>query len=207
MKNIIIAGASRTGKSSLAKRINEKYHHFAISLDKLVFAFQEAYPQLDIILNWNREKTAENLAPFIGHFIGMFSSADGRGLLPYSHGEINENKFLLEGAYFNFDKIFSILKTYGKEDLKNNFILIGLVQKNKTVDEFVRDFKKYDTINDWTYNFDDNELKEIAEDFISFNNSMYEHLIEYGFTIYDTSIDREQVFDKIINDINRWCIN
>ena len=30
---------------------------------------------------------------------------------------------------------------------------------------------------------------------------MTDHLLKYGFTIYDTSKEREQVFDKIIEDI------
>jgi hypothetical protein len=90
---------------------------------------------------------------------------------------------------------------YGIEELKDNFILIGLVQNNKTVDEFISDFKKYDTEDDWTYGFDDDDLREIAEDAISFGRSMTDHLVKYGFTIYDTSAEREQIFDKIIEDI------
>ena len=49
------------------------------------------------------------------------------------------------------EMISSILKTYGIESLKNHFILIGLVQNRKTADEFVNDFKKYDTEDDWIY--------------------------------------------------------
>ena len=60
MKNIIIAGPSRAGKSTLARKINEELNYFVISLDKLVATFQGAYPQLDIRLNWNRRKTTDN---------------------------------------------------------------------------------------------------------------------------------------------------
>ena len=201
MKNIIIAGASRTGKSTLAKRINEEFNHYVISVDKLAATFQAAYPQLNIRLNWDREKTTDNIAPFLGHYLGMFSSADGRGLLPYSHGAVKGNRFVLEGGYFNFDKILPILKAYGIEELKDEFLLIGLAQNNKTVDEFINDFKKYDTKDDWTYNFSDDELREVSEDAISFSQSMSDHLVKYNFTIYDTSTEREQVLDQIVEDI------
>jgi hypothetical protein len=30
---------------------------------------------------------------------------------------------------------------------------------------------------------------------------MTEHLTKYGFTIYDTSAERERVFEKIIEDV------
>lgn len=131
MKNIIIAGPIRAGKSTLARKINEELNYFVINLDKLVAVFQGAYPQLNIKLNWNRRKTTDNLAPFLGHYLGMFSSADGHGLLPYSHGAVKGNRFVLEGAYFDFEKISSILKTYGIEEFKDNFLLIGLVQNKK----------------------------------------------------------------------------
>ena len=201
MKNIIIAGPSRAGKSTLARKINEELGYFVVGLDKLAAAFQAAYPQLDIRLAWNREKTTANLAPFLGHFLGMFSSPDGRGLLPYSHGAVKENRFVLEGGYFDFEQISSILKLYGIEALKDHFLLIGLVQNKKTVDEFVSDFKKYDTQDDWTYGFDDDALREISEDAIAFSRSMSAHLAEYGFTIYDTSTQREQVLEQIVEDI------
>lgn len=202
MKNIIIAGPSRAGKTTLARKINEELNYFVISLDKLVATFNGAYPQLNIRLNWNRKKTTDNLAPFLGHFLGTFSSG---------HGTINElnlrghavkgNRFVLEGGYFNFENILPILKMYDIEELKDNFILIGLVQNKKTADEFVSDFKKYDTEDDWTYSLDDDDLREIGEDAIPFSRSMTDHLIKYGFTIYDTSKNREQVFDKILEDI------
>lgn len=201
MKNIIIAGPSRSGKSTLARKINEELNYFVISVDKLVAIFQEAFPQLNIRLNWNREQTTENIAPFLGHYLGMFSSTDGHGLLSYSHGNVKGNRFVLEGGYFDFEKILPILKMYKIEELKDKFILIGLVQNNKTIDEFVSDFKKYDTEDDWTYNFSDEELRDVSKDVISYSQTMSDHLIKYGFTIYDTSNNREQVFGKIVKDI------
>ena len=201
MKNIIIAGPSRAGKSTLARKINEELNYYVISVDKLVAVFQGAYPQLNIKLNWNREKTTENLAPFLGHYLGMFSSTDGRGLLTYSHGVVAGNKFVLEGGYFDFDKISPILKMYEIEELKDNFILVGLVQNNKTVEDFISDFKKYDTEDDWTYNLRDDDLRKISEDAISFSRSMSDHLVKYGFTIYDTSKDRERILEQIVKGI------
>ena len=202
MKNIIISGSGRAGKTTLARKINEELNYFVISVDKLVAVFQGAYPQLDIRLNWNRRKTTDNIAPFLGHFLGAFSSSHGVAYeLHLRAHAIKGNRFVLEGGYFNFEKIVPILKMYGIEELKDNFLLIGLVQNNKTVDEFINDFKRYDTEDDWTYNFSDDDLREISEDTISFSRSMTDYLVKYGFKIYDTSTEREQVFNKIIEDI------
>lgn len=205
MKNVFIVGPSRAGKTTLAKRLSEEVHYFVISLDKLVAIFQAAYPQLDIRLNWNREKTTENIAPFIGHFLGLFSTGEGiAGGLNLRAHNVKDNCFVLEGGYFDFEKIASILNEYGVEELKDRFILIGLVQGQKTVDEYVHDFKKYDTADDWTYNFSEDELREyVTHDAIPFNQEMTDSLEKFGFTIYDTSTERERVFDRIIEDIIR----
>jgi len=48
-KNIIIVGANRTGKTTLAERLSDKSNYFVISLDKIVATFGRAYPQLDIL--------------------------------------------------------------------------------------------------------------------------------------------------------------
>jgi hypothetical protein len=203
LKNIIIAGASRTGKTTLAKMLNARFGHFVISLDKLAAVFDGAYPQLDIRLNWNREKTTDNIAPFIGHFLGAFSSGHGvpRELNLKAHA-VEGNRFVLEGAYVNFDKILPVLKTYGVNELRERFTLIGLSQNNKTADEYVRDFKKYDAADDWTYGLSDDELRDYAvNDAIPFNREMTAHLLEHGFTVYDTSMEREKVFARIIAEV------
>ena len=203
MKNIIIVGASRTGKTTLAERLNEELNYFVISLDRVVAAFGRAYPQMDIRLHWDYEKVKDNLAPFLGHFLGVFSDfrqvEDDQNLRARA---IKGNRFVLEGACFNFDIISSVMNEYGIEKLNEHFILIGLVQNKKTADEFVRDFKKYDTEDDWTYEWSEEELREYAVSrAIPFNREMTENLVKYGFTVYDTSIEREQIFDKIIEDI------
>jgi len=202
MKNIIIAGPSRAGKSTLARKINEELNYFVVSVDKLAAMFQGAYPQLNIKLNQNRRKTTDNLAPFLGHFLGAFSSNHGAAYeLNLRAHAVKGNRFVLEGGYFNFEKILSILRMYEIEELKDNFFLIGLVQNKKTADEYFNDFRKYDTEDDWTYSLDDDDLREVSQEAISFSRSMTDHLVKYGFTIYDTSTEREQVFDKIIEEI------
>jgi len=202
MKNIIIAGTGRAGKSTLARKLKEELNCFVINNDKLVAIFGEAYPQLDIRIG-NGQKSIENIAPFIGHFLGMFSAPDGCGLFPYTHGALGENRFVLEGWSFDFEQIVPILKMYGIEELQDKFLLIGLVQNEKTVHELVSDMKKYDAKHDWTYGLDDDSLRKIAEDNISYSRFASEYLPEYGFAIYDTSTEREQVLDQIVEDVKQ----
>jgi hypothetical protein len=168
--------------------------------------FDRAYPRLNVRIAWDYDKATANVAPFLGHFLGMFSSNHGMAdELNLRKHAVKGNRFVLEGGHFDFEKIMPILKIYGIEVLKDNFILIGLVQNKKTADEFFNDFRKYDTEDEWTYSLNDDELKElIRKDLIPSNKYMTDILVEYGFTIYDTSFEREKVFDEIIKDIKLY---
>lgn len=202
MKSIIIAGPGRNGKTTLARKINEELNYFVISLDKLMTAFARAYPQLNVRIAWDFQKATANVAPFLGHYFGMLSSGEGYAddLNLRTHA-IKGNRFVLEGGHYDFEQISSILKTYGIEALKDRFILIGLVQNQKTAQEYFDDLRKYDTPDEWTYGFSDDELREFSEMSVSFNREMTEYLRKHGFTLYDTSADRERVFAEIMADI------
>ena len=202
MKNILIVGPARYGKTSLAKKINEELNYFVINLDKLMTVFGKAYPQLDVRIAWDYDKATANVAPFLGHFLGIFSSSHGFvDDLNLRKHDVKGNKFVLEGGHFDLDKISSILKTYGIEELKDRFILIGLVQDKKTAKEFFNDIRKYDTEDDWTYSLDDDDLMELCGFLVSDSQDMWKNLTKYGFTIYDTTTERERVFEKVIEDI------
>ena len=202
MKNVIITGTGRNGKTTLAKKISEELNYFVISLDKLMTAFAMAYPQLDIRIAWNYQKAMDNVAPFLGHYLGLLSTDNGfADKLNLRKHAVKGNRFVLEGSHFDFEKISSILQTYGINDLKDKFILVGLVQNKKSAKEVFRDLRKYDTEDDWTYDLDDNYLMELCEIFVSHNQEMLDYFEKYDFSIYDTSGDRDEVFTKIIKDI------
>ena len=97
--------------------------------------------------------------------------------------------------------ITRILKSYNCDSLKEKFILIGLVQREKNAEDFYRDFRKYDTDKDWTFHLSDEELMNVSVEAVSYNQSMFELLDRYGFDIYDTSHDREAIFDEILKKI------
>ena len=100
-----------------------------------------------------------------------------------------------------FDRRGAVALNYEQNIIYIIFFLIGLVQNNKTADELFNDFRKYDTEDDWTYYLDDDDLREVSQEAIPFSRSMTDHLVKYGFKIYDTSTEREQVLDKIVEDI------
>jgi len=202
MKNILIVGPGRYGKTSLAKKINEELNYFVINLDKLMTVFGRAYPQLDVRIAWDYDKATANIAPFLGHFLGIFSSGQGfADDLNLQKHDVIGNSFVLEGGHFDLEEISSILKMYGIEELEDKFILIGLVQNKKTADEFFNNIRKYDTKEEWTHDFNDDDLMELCDLLVTHSQEMHDYLVKHGFTIYDTTTEREQVFTQIIDDI------
>ena len=193
-EDIIIFGTERAGKSTLSKKINKEFGYFAFSVDKFVSTFFRAYPQLEI--NYTNEQTAANLAPFLGHFLSIYSSS--------YHG-VEGNRFVIEG-YFDFEKIIPIWDFYEdlgefKREFNKHFLLIGLIYPNQTPDGLFSDIRKHDTEEDWTYNLSDDELRGHVIRGIEYSRNFYENFKQYDPIIYDVSENREQVLDKIVNDI------
>ena len=202
MKNILIVGPGRHGKTTLAKKINEELNYFVIHMDYFMTTLDRAYPQLDVRVAWDVEKATANIAPFIGHFLGMsICYRDFEDDLVLGKHVVEGNRFVMEGGHFEFDKISSVFEKYELGELKDNFILIGLVQHTKTAIEFFHDLRKYDTEEEWTHSVDDDDLMGYCEFLVSSSREMFDKFVQYGFAIYDTSGEREQVFQQIIDDI------
>ena len=208
MKNILIVGPGRSGKTTLAKKINEELNYYVFHMDYLMTTLDRAYPQLDVRIAWDYRKATANIAPFIGHFLGMcVHYRDFEEDLNLGKHVVKGNKFVMEVGHFDFEKISSIFEKYDVGELKDNFILIGLVQHRKTAGEFFNDLRKYDTEDEWTYGWDDEGLMAFCEHLVSHSQEVFNNCVKYGFTVYDTSAEREQVFDRIIDDIRRAWIN
>lgn len=71
MKNIIIGGTVRAGKSTLANMIRAKYKYSLCESDTIVNAFQKTFPELGIVHN-NPELAREKYQPFLFEILDGF---------------------------------------------------------------------------------------------------------------------------------------
>ena len=83
----------------------------------------------------------------------------------------------------------------------NVYLIIGLTINDITEEELYNNIKKYDTEDDWTYWCDDEELIGNVRYFIDRNKLFNDVFIKYNITTYDTSHNREDVLNQIINDL------
>ena len=188
-KNILVLGPSRAGKTTLTKKLNEVLNYSIVCFDSIIYAFEQSFPQLGICHGEGAANTAANLANFLTHYFRVLS---------HRSEQKNGVKFAAEGGYFDFEKIMLAMSDY---EIVKDFLLIGLVYNKKTPDEFFGDIRKNDTEDDWSYNCDDDTLLKCVSIFIEDSKLMYNKFLKHNFMIYDVSNDREQVLDKIINDI------
>lgn len=129
MKNIIIIGPSRVGKSTLASILCEKYNFNYISGDSIRNAFINIYPEL--------RYTVKNT-------IGR------KDFCEFINFIINENNIHLKrNVYYVIDLADISIKT-AKEILKNALI-IGIGWKEIPVEELKNKILKHDINLDLTY--------------------------------------------------------
>ena len=195
MKNILIYGSSRAGKTSLAKRLKDEFQFNVVNIDHLINAFEEAFPHLGINVGEDCAQVAVKATPFTVHYLGELAS----------HAKHKTgSKFVVDLTFFDFDTGIPLMKErlqkYGGTELLDEFMFIGLVN-SKTSEELFNDVKKYDVPGDWTYNLSDDELRKHCDKHAGVNWEFYEKWKGLEFKVYDTAEGREQVFNRITEDL------
>ena len=190
MKNILIWGPARAGKSTLAKMLHDEFGHSIVRADSLVCAFGKAFPQLGI--SPYSDDCAAHFAPFIAHYLFEIEGT--------SHMKCG-SKFVAVLTHFAADEVFDTLKSRGVE--LDEFILIGLTYSRKTWEELRDDLKQYDTEDDWTYHLSDDALDGFCKGSIGHLNYFREKFEEYGFSVYDVSAEREDILNQIVNYVRK----
>ena len=188
-KNILIIGAARSGKTTLAKRFSKEKGYNLISIDDIVSGF-EAYPDLKIHHDGDAVDTATRLAPFLIKYLTELSEGN-----TFYDGI----KSVIEGTHIDFEQIIPFLQS---EKYSKKYEIIGLTFNHITEQELYDNIKKYDTEDDWTYWCDDEELRGNVRYFIDRNRYFAEKFKQYNITSYDTSYDRDSVLDEILERYN-----
>ena len=186
MKNILLIGAPRVGKTTLSRRLNKELGYNLINLDNIVYSLELNYPDL-VSVNDSDIERAIKLAPFFVQYLKELSEG------PNFYDGI---KYVIEGVTINFEKIMPVLD-------KNKYKIIGLTYNNLTSEELYNNVKKYDTEDDWTYYCDDNDLKNNTKSFIESNIYFNKKFKEYNIKGYDIYNNREEVFNRIIEDLKK----
>lgn len=189
MKNFAIFGASRAGKSTLARIINEAYSNYhIISGDSIRYAFQYELPQ-NGINKYGGHGMKEDYAKFCA---SLFKN------------QIKRNKNHFNYIFDSCDISVANALKYFKDD---NIIIVFLGYSTITPEEALLNYRKYEQDDDWTCNRSDEELLEHAKHWIdkskNFENDCKLNNVKY----VDTSYNREEVLKSLFNEIIIECQN
>lgn len=169
MKNILIGGVAKSGKSTLSEQLchNHKYNH--IPLDYVTASLSKTHPEIgiksNVVIN---EETSNKLSQLLKIVIEIIDT--------------KEEKFIIDTAH-----VFphSILPFLNRE--KWDIYFIGYPNTNRK--EKLEIIRKHETKDDWTYKRTDEEMLEILEQLIEISKKIKEECERYQVKFVDTSED------------------
>ena len=195
-RNIIVAGVPRAGKSTLSHMLTK--HGFThVSMDSIIAGFERVFPETGIntyagMSSLDTLNTiSEKIAPFIYAMMGS--------------GEYGEHGF---GAVFDVyqllphDYVKHIKPQIGEVEIDSYDVkIVYLGSSDVTPDERFVIQKKFDTERDYTFYKTDEELREGADYIVEQSKLIKSQCEQYGLPYYDTSYNRFETFNGIINGL------
>ena len=175
MKNLLIAGVAKSGKSTIWEKICEegKYNH--IPFDYITASMKRNYPEWGVKSEVIINNTSKILCTLFKTITDIINDTD--------------EKFIIDCAHIYPHDIVN------KLDL-NKWKIIFVGYPNIDVDEKIKNIRKYD-INGWTTKKSDGELRTIINKLKDISNIIKQECDKYNFTFIDTSNNFEYVINNI----------
>lgn len=183
MKNILIGGTVRAGKSTLANLIRNKFKYSLVESDTIVNAFDVVFPELGIT-HKKAEITRERYKPFLFEILNGFC----RDL------KYNQNVTVFPGAQFLPEQI----NEYPKKD---KYIVIFLGISDASPQELMAKIREMDTASDWTNKRSDEQLLNNCKNIIKESINLKNDCEKFGFYYFDTFNNRSKTLNKIVEMI------
>ena len=189
-KHVIIAGVPRSGKSTLSQIISNKYGYQHISMDSIIAGIEKVFPETGI--NSDADTDIQENIQYISSKMALFIQA------MLESGEYNECDY---GMVID---IFQLLPQHYVHYIDSSLCDIYYLGTSEvTAEERYGLLKKYDTPKDYTYYKSEEENKENCSDIVTISKQLKEQCGIYNLPYYDTSYNREQIFNVILDCLNR----
>ena len=189
-KHVIIAGVPRSGKSTLSQIISNKYGYQHISMDSIIAGIEKVFPETGI--NSDADTDIQENIQYISSKMALFIQA------MLESGEYNECDY---GMVID---IFQLLPQHYVRYIDSSLCDIYYLGTSEvTAEERYELLKKYDTPKDYTYYKSEEENKENCSDIVTISKQLKEQCGIYNLPYYDTSYNREQIFNVILDCLSR----
>lgn len=186
MKDILILGVPRSGKTTLSIMLAKELKNYQIiSLDNVRNSFDDVFPELDINPRGGKNNFSK-LPRFVSRMI-------------YYNRKYLKNQFnyIIEGA--------QILPSIAKE-LFSDSIVIFLGHGSMRPKQILDNIRKYDTPDEYSYQRKDKIMLESITKHINMDKDIQEKCRLYGFKYIDTSTNRVEKLNKLLNELKKSII-
>lgn len=175
----IISGASRSGKTMVAKQLSKQLEVPYLSVDFLMMGFMHGVPEMEIHDKLWPHEIAEKMWRFLEPFMEtiIYSNTD----------------YILEGEAFLPDKVSNFINKH-QEHVRAVFMgytTIGLEEK-------VSDVKTYAGEHDWLVQLEDEKINEHIQNMIEYSILIQKQANQFNLNYVDTSTE-------FLTNINKSC--
>lgn len=179
MKHIIIAGSSRSGKTTLSMMLAKKgFVHY--KMDSIKRGLDNNFCKR-IKDDWKKT------SPKMSHLIKTIITE-------------NESDQTKDKEYYVIDTCHIYPSDIYKENIENT-IIIFLLYPNLDIDEKIKAIRKYNAENIWTNKYSDAENINNLEYGIAYSKKALSEAIKYNIKYYDTSKNFEKVIKRAYKEI------
>ena len=192
MKNILIMGIGRAGKTTLSRNIKDKINGYnLIHSDSLKWAMirakgEEKYYRANV----DKQKEFEHGEYFQRTLLELYNSLIENDIKGYG--------YILESGQLE-PRIVKEMVDF------NNTIVVCLGLGDLSIEDMVNQCIKHDKKGDWSYGLSREYLRCHAEDWYNSNKILKEECPKYGIKYFDTSKNRiitlNNILDEIINQV------
>lgn len=177
MKNIFIAGVAKSGKSTIANKINCNNIYNHIPLDYFASSLKHKFPETKITSNVIIDRnSSKKLALLLSRVIEIINNTD--------------ELFIIDSAHILPKDIVKYLD-------KDKWEIYYIGYPNITKEEKLKLIRKYEKETDWTFKRDDKDLLNILDELIKLSNEIYKDCQELNIKFIDTSNDIDEVYKKL----------
>lgn len=179
MKNILIAGVAKSGKSLFCKKLIEKEKYNHIPLDYFTASMKRNFPDWGIKSSVIINDTSKKLSTLLNTVTNLIDDTD--------------EKFIIDSAHIMPSDIINNIN-------RDNWDIYFFGYPNINATDKLSEIRKY--IKDgWPIKKDDNELLTILEKLINISKEISNECKKYNIKFIDTSFDLNEKIDEMLNEI------
>ncbi|WP_310603688.1 hypothetical protein [Anaerosporobacter sp.] len=190
--NIIISGVPRAGKSTISHILSKKFGYQHISMDSINAGLEKAFPELGVNTSADMPSLEKlrNISSKIAPFIKAMMDS----------GEYDE---------FQPGMILDVYQLLPEDYMKYlhhaNCEIFYFIPSEMTPEERFSILKTYDTEKDYTFYTPEEELRERCVEIVEVSKFIKEQCINYNLPYYETTQNREEVFEQFIKCFEHNC--